>query len=47
MKHTGQDYDTVTRALDRDMWMTAEDALAWGHIDKIVENRGKPEADKG
>ena len=39
MKHTGQDYDTVQRALDRDKWMTPQDALEWGHIDQIVENR--------
>ena len=41
VRHTGQDYDTVQRALDRDTWMTAEDALAWGHIDEIVQSRGK------
>lgn len=39
VKHTGQDYDTVQRALDRDTWMTPEDALAWGHIDEIVQSR--------
>ncbi|MEM7724491.1 MAG: ATP-dependent Clp protease proteolytic subunit [Pseudomonadota bacterium] len=39
VKHTGQDYDTVQRALDRDTWMTPEDALAWGHIDEIVTSR--------
>ncbi|MEM6729231.1 MAG: ATP-dependent Clp protease proteolytic subunit [Pseudomonadota bacterium] len=37
MKHSGQDYDTVREALDRDKWMTPEEALEWGHIDKIVE----------
>ena len=41
MKHSGQDYDTVQKALDRDLWMTPEEALAWGHIDEIVANRGK------
>jgi ATP-dependent Clp protease, protease subunit len=46
MKHTGHDYDTIQRALDRDTWMTPEDAKAWGHIDDIVESRGKPETDK-
>jgi ATP-dependent Clp protease protease subunit len=43
VKHSGQDYDTVQRALDRDTWMTPEEALEWGHIDEIVENRGKQE----
>jgi len=46
VKHTGQDYDTVQRALDRDTWMTPEDAKAWGHIDEIVENRSKVESAK-
>ncbi len=41
IKHSGQDYDTVQKALDRDLWMTPEEALAWGHIDEIVANRGK------
>ena len=39
MKHTGQDYETVQRALDRDKWMTPEEAKEWGHIDEIVEKR--------
>lgn len=39
MRHTGQDYETVQRALDRDTWMTPEDAKAWGHIDEIVTSR--------
>lgn len=43
MKHTGQDYDTVIRALDRDKWMTPEEAKQWGHIDEIVENRKERE----
>ena len=41
MKHTGQDYDTVRAALDRDKWMTPEEAKEWGHIDEIVESREK------
>jgi ATP-dependent Clp protease protease subunit len=41
-KHTGQDYDTVERALDRDNFMTAEQAKAWGLIDDIVERRTAP-----
>ena len=41
MRHTGQNYDTVQKALDRDKWMVPEEALAWGHIDEIVESRGK------
>ena len=41
MKHTGQDYDTVQKALDRDTWMTPEDARDWGHIDDIVSSRAE------
>jgi ATP-dependent Clp protease protease subunit len=41
-KHTGQDYDSVERALDRDNFMTAEQAKAWGLIDEIVERRTGP-----
>ncbi len=37
--HTGQDYDTVEKALERDNFMTAEKAKEWGLIDEIVENR--------
>jgi ATP-dependent Clp protease, protease subunit len=37
--HTGQDYDTVEAALERDRFMTAEDAKEWGLIDEIVTRR--------
>ncbi|MCH1584314.1 MAG: ATP-dependent Clp protease proteolytic subunit [Flavobacteriales bacterium] len=39
--HTGQDYDTVEAALERDNFMSTEEAQAWGLIDKIVTNREK------
>jgi ATP-dependent Clp protease protease subunit len=39
--HTGQDYDTVEAALERDNFMSPEEAQAWGLIDKIVTNREK------
>ena len=39
--HTGQDYDTVEAALERDNLMYPEEAQAWGLIDKIVTNREK------
>ena len=39
VKHTGQDFDTVQKALDRDKWMTPEEAKEWGHIDEIVTSR--------
>ncbi len=43
VKHTGRDYDTVVAALERDNFMTAEEAKTWGLIDEIVESRGKAE----
>jgi len=39
VKHTGQTLKAVEKALERDKFMSAEDALAWGHIDEIVEQR--------
>ncbi|MCB5197666.1 ATP-dependent Clp protease, protease subunit [Loktanella sp. DSM 29012] len=42
-KHTGQSYKEVQKALDRDKWMSPEEALEWGHIDEIVTNRDKAE----
>ncbi|MEN3396738.1 ATP-dependent Clp protease proteolytic subunit [Brucella melitensis] len=38
-KHTGRDYDTIERTLDRDHFMTAQEALEFGLIDKVVEAR--------
>jgi len=41
VKHTGNDYDTVVGALERDNFMSAEEAKSWGLIDDILESRGK------
>ena len=41
VKHSGQPLETVQKALDRDLWMTPEEAKEWGHLDEIVESRGK------
>ena len=38
-KHTGQDYETVENALERDNFMTAEMARDWGIVDQIVKHR--------
>lgn len=47
-KHTGRTYDEVERALDRDNFMTSEEAKDWGLIDSVissrVENEGGEEA---
>ncbi|NCM97797.1 MAG: ATP-dependent Clp protease proteolytic subunit [Rhodobacterales bacterium] len=38
-RHTGQDLATVEAALERDNFMSAEDAKAWGLIDEILVSR--------
>mgnify|MGYP000925837166 FL=1 len=44
-RHTGKDTDTVARDMERDLFMSAEEALAYGLVDKILERRkhGKAE----
>lgn len=39
VKHTGQDLDTVEKAMERDNFMRPEKALEFGLIDKIIEKR--------
>ena len=39
VSHTGQTYDAVEKALDRDNFMTAEMARDWGLIDEILARR--------
>jgi ATP-dependent Clp protease protease subunit len=39
VKHCSQKLKTVENALDRDNFMTAEDAKDWGLIDEIVQQR--------
>lgn len=36
---TGQPIERVTQDTDRDNWMTAEDAVAYGIVDQIMEKR--------
>ena len=39
VKTTGKDFDTLSKDMDRDNFMTAEEAVAYGLADKIVEQR--------
>jgi ATP-dependent Clp protease protease subunit len=39
VKHTGQDAEVLKRDSDRDYFMTAEAALEYGIIDRIVRQR--------
>ncbi len=43
VKHTGQPYEVIERTLDRDYFMTAEEALKFGLIDRVYEKREAPE----
>jgi len=38
VQSTGKDRETIERAIDRDTWMSAEEALAYGLLDKVVES---------
>lgn len=37
-RHTGKKLDQVTKDSDRDKWMTAEEALKYGLVDKIIKS---------
>ncbi len=46
VEHTGNDYDTIERTLDRDTFMTPEEAVKFGLIDKVLDRRSN-EAEEG
>jgi ATP-dependent Clp protease protease subunit len=39
VKHTGQAYDVIERTLDRDYFMTADQAKEFGIIDRVLTSR--------
>lgn len=41
VKHTGQDYETIEKKLDRDTFLTAEEAVEFGIVDKVFERRAE------
>ena len=45
VKHTNQKIAAVEKALDRDNFMTSEQALEWGIIDKIIDRRESESVD--
>jgi ATP-dependent Clp protease protease subunit len=44
VKYTGKSLDEIEKAMDRDTFLEAEDALAFGLVDKVFETR--PDGDK-
>ena len=46
VKHTNQKISAVEKALDRDNFMTPEQSLEWGIIDKIIDRRENDASDK-
>ncbi|MDE6440842.1 MAG: ATP-dependent Clp protease proteolytic subunit, partial [Bacteroidales bacterium] len=40
-QHSGQAYDKIYQDADRDYWMTAEEALAYGMIDEVLAKSEK------
>jgi ATP-dependent Clp protease protease subunit len=43
VKHCGREYDEVERTLDRDHFMTSEEAKAWGIVDHVYATRDAAE----
>ena len=43
VKHTGQPYEKIERTLDRDFFMTADEARTFGIVDRVYEKRELPE----
>ena len=43
VRHTGKDYDSIERTLDRDYFMSAEEAQRFGIIDSVLTKRPESE----
>src|SRR5437763_11560911 len=39
VKHTGRDYDSIENTLDRDHFMSADEAMAFGIVDHVYDKR--------
>lgn len=42
-ENTGQDYEVIAADTERDNWKSAEEALAYGLIDKVIASHAEPE----
>jgi ATP-dependent Clp protease protease subunit len=45
VRHTGQPIEAIERKLERDSYMSAEEAREFGLVDEVVENRPTPAED--
>jgi hypothetical protein len=45
--HSGKPYDQVEKDIDRDRFMTSEEAKAYGIIDEVIESRSAAEKTGG
>jgi ATP-dependent Clp protease, protease subunit len=45
VRHTGKDYETIERTLDRDHFMSADEAKAFGIVDVVQEKRSDDETE--
>ena len=43
VNHTGADLEAIEQALDRDRFMSPEEALSFGLIDEVISKREVPE----
>ena len=39
VRHTGQDYATIEKTLDRDYFLTADEARNFGIVDEVISKR--------
>ena len=39
VRHTGQNYETIEKTLDRDYFLSAEDARTFGIVDEVITKR--------
>jgi ATP-dependent Clp protease, protease subunit len=44
VKHTGRDYETIENTLDRDHFMSADEAMAFGIVDHVYDKRPEDQA---
>ena len=45
VKHTGRTYEEVEKTLDRDHFMSADEAKEWGIVDHVYDRREQAEGD--